>query len=152
MLDALSLWAQPPLVLPGMVTAFDISTWPLLDLAPELASQASTFDLRIDAFNSYAPQAYEIVKIEVFDLEWRAEDGAVVVEGTAQVNAGNYDDVIGIMAMRDSATGALIAAGSGYFYGSGGEASFYERLMPDPAYDLAGAELSVDVYGVNLLD
>ncbi len=152
LLDCNSDWGAPPILLPGLTVAFDLSFWPLLEIDPDLAAQVANFDLRVDAYNSFAPQEYEILSVESYEAEWSLVEGEVMVDGSAIVPSGTYDDVIAIMLLIDPATGGIIAAGRGYLYGESPEKTLYAQLSPDPAYDLAGAELIMDVYTVRLLE
>jgi hypothetical protein len=150
-LDCQADWGKPPVVLPGMTIPFDIDYWPLLSVAPEMSKEAATFDLRVDAYNSYAPQVYEVVLVEDFQIEWSVKDGEVLVEGVAQVGSAQYDDVLAVMILRDIASGVIIAADKGFFHGEGAELSLYEYMLYDPTFDPNEAELSVDVYTVKLI-
>lgn len=150
-LDCAAQWGEPPLVLPGMTVPFDLDTWPLLNIAPDMASEAANFDLRVDSYNSYAPQDYEIIPVENFHIDWSVKDGEVVVEGLAQVPSAQFDEFIAIMMLRDVASGEIIAAGHGFFHGEGTEATLSEYIPYDPAFDPNEAELSVEVYTVKLI-
>jgi hypothetical protein len=152
LLDVNVDWGAPPVLPPGVTVAFDLSSWPMLALAPELVAQAASFDLRVDAYNSYAPQEYEIVNVESYEAEWSLVDGEVVVDGRAVVPSGTYDDVIAILLLHDTASGTILAAGRCYLYGEGSEKTGYAQLSSDPSYNLAGAELLMDVYAVRMLE
>ncbi|MFN2146878.1 MAG: hypothetical protein ACK2T2_00685 [Anaerolineales bacterium] len=152
LLDCNADWGMPPVLLPGMATAFDLSYWPMLELQPDLAPQVASFDLRVDAYNSYAPQEYEILRVESFEANWSLTGDTVIVEGTADVPAGVYDDVFAILLLTDPASGEIIAAGRGYLYEEGSGWSLHGQLSPDPAYDLTGAELLMDVYADRLVE